>query len=723
MSARAKKSETAPPPGRWWRHVREFSGAGEGGGAPLLGTRWIVLRAVGVVYLFVFAGIIAEGRALLAPNGIAQLAEYFAQLRATFPNAAEAFLHAPSLFWLDASAGMIAALGWIGLAAAAAVVLNLWPRMALFACWVVFLSFASTWRAFSPAQLDKLMIEVALLCVPFAPAGFRPGLGAASPPRPIAICAMRWLLLRVMFESGLVKLTAGDPHWRDLTAMDVMYETSPFPTILGYLDHQMPHVYHVLEIALTFAAELVAPIAAVVGGRRGRWFAFWTWTALQAGIQLTSNFGWLNTASFGLGFLLLDDAMLRSAAERMGFKKWGAWFASQPALAAAPEIARWRLQGLRVALGAHFYLTLFSLVRASGVAANDIPVVLAWPAGALREFRSANGYYLYAKFEAVRYHVEFAGSNDGGRTWRAYPYKHIPQREDRIGGFIAPWFARFEATMEIEVLSGRKSPVLPAVAGHLLARNASVTALFESDPFSDRPATMVRMRGYRLEFTGLETRSQTGRYWRREPAGDYLPMMWIDERGQIGERSLAAGDAALRSGNYVEAWRIFEEDYAAGFSAAGFRLADMQARGAGGRANPAKAFALYTELAKEGEVGAEHYLGICHEYGVGVPIDYAKAASWYRRAADHGYLPAVFSLGTLHAQDRIAPRDDARGLSLLLAAAERATGDDPVSRHVRENQPALAKRLIERMTAADVARAKRRAVDLRPDRKPLPGEN
>jgi len=52
--------------------------------------------------------------------------------------------------------------------------------------------------------------------------------------------------------------------------MDVMYETSPSPTILGYWAHQLPHAYHVFEIAFTFAAELVAPLLAVFAGRRGR---------------------------------------------------------------------------------------------------------------------------------------------------------------------------------------------------------------------------------------------------------------------------------------------------------------------------------------------------------------------------------------------------------------------------------------------------------------------
>ena len=35
---------------------------------------------------------------------------------------------------------------------------------------------------FSSTVIDQLMLEVALLCIPFAPRGFRPGLGADSPP-------------------------------------------------------------------------------------------------------------------------------------------------------------------------------------------------------------------------------------------------------------------------------------------------------------------------------------------------------------------------------------------------------------------------------------------------------------------------------------------------------------------------------------------------------------
>src|SRR5688572_6460033 len=144
-------------------HLVEFA---TGGGAAHLWTRWLVLRAVGLVYVFVFAGIVAEGKAILGPTGLAPAAALFRTLAST--SAIEAFFRAPTLFWLNSSAAMITALGWIGVAAAVALVMNLWPRLALSVCWLVFLSFVGAWGEFTPAQLDSLMLEAALLCIPFA---------------------------------------------------------------------------------------------------------------------------------------------------------------------------------------------------------------------------------------------------------------------------------------------------------------------------------------------------------------------------------------------------------------------------------------------------------------------------------------------------------------------------------------------------------------------------
>lgn len=696
-----RASHAAPRPSPSWpgRAIRDFAGLGDGG-ATYLWPRWLLFRAIGGVFIFVFAGIISEGSALIGPRGIVPLGEFFPQLRGMFPGPLDAFIAAPSLFWISIDPAWITFLSWGGLAAAFALTLNLWPRLALFACWIVFLSFVATWRVFSPAQLDGLMLEVALVSLPFAPAGFRPGLGAASAPRPIALFMMRWLLFRVMFESGMVKLAAGDPHWRDFTAMEVMYETSPFPTVLAYWDHHLPHAWHLFEIGLTFAAELVAPVLAVLAGRRGRWFAFLTWTAFQIGIQLTNNFGWLNVASIGLGLVLLDDQMLARIALR-----WKIPALPAPSTTAQRSAAPWRTFALHGALWTHFALSLVLLAKSCGL---PIAPALAAPVKLFSEFRSVNEYSLYATFAPERYQVEFEGSNDAGRTWRTFPYRHIPQQPDQMTGFIAPWFARFEATLQISAWNGKKSALIPAVASHLLARNAEVMRLFRADPFPDRPPTIIRMRGYRLSFTAPDTQRRTGHYWRKEFAGDYQPALYLTTGG-VAEFTLAPADDALRAGQVARALEFLEQQFTLGNLDAGLRLADLIARGAGGRPDGARAFALFSDLAARGEVAALHNVATCHEYGVGTAVDLAKAAELYRSAAERGYPLSFHSLGALHAQGKISPADDVAGMTLFLRAAARAKGDDPVSRFIREDPGGHRQRLSERMSAADIAAAKARA--------------
>ena len=301
-----------------WRNARAFSGLEPG--HSFLWPRWLMLRAAGAVFVVIFAGILHEGSALIGPEGLLPAGRLMEVARADYPGAVEAIFRTPSLFWISSSPWMVTTLQWTGFVAAIALLLNLWPRVALAACWVTLLSFARAWRVFSEPQVDWLMLEVALLSIPFAPSGLRPGLGADRPPSPLALFMVRWLMIRVMLGPGLAKFLSGEPRWRDFTALGHLYETAPCPTVLAYLDHHLPHAWHVFEWGLTFAAEIGAPLLAILGGARCRWIAFALWFGLQAGIQLTCNFGWLNTASIGLGLLLLDDQMLARAREKLGLR-------------------------------------------------------------------------------------------------------------------------------------------------------------------------------------------------------------------------------------------------------------------------------------------------------------------------------------------------------------------------------------------------------------------
>ncbi|MGC4071508.1 MAG: lipase maturation factor family protein [Nibricoccus sp.] len=693
-----------------WREAKDFSGFSKSG-ATYLWPRWLVLRAVGIVYLFVFGGIIVEGRALVGPAGVLPLASTLGQIRDMFPEFARAVLWAPSLFWLDTSNAMITALAWAGFAAAVAVVLNLWPRMSLFLCWALFVTFVSTWGRFSPAQIDRLIIETALLCIPFAPRGFRPGLGVHSPPHAFAVFTVRWLLFRLMVESGLVKITAADPHWRNLTAMDIMYETSPAPTVIGYWFYHLPHWFHLLEIAFTFVAELLGPLLAVFAGRRGRWFAFICWTLLQTGIQLTCNFGWLNVTAIALGLLLLDDQMLRSAADKLRLRSLSRFLSekiTQPVSQLRPAIT-WRTYALRTALGFHCYLTLPYFAEAAGLPRSFVTAPIFKPVDWFGGFWSANGYFFFAGFDSSHLQVDFEGSNDDGKTWRTYEYRHVPQRTDRTPPFIAPWFTRFETTLQIQGALTSEAPLLPVVAARLLARDPDVMNRFKRDPFSDEPPSVIRMRRYRMKYTDPETLRRTGHYWTKEFDADYAPAMYMNEDGEIAQFSLAKADAALQSRNFKSAFNEYEKQYEFGNLDAGYRLAFIHTRGLGVPRSPEKAHELFSQLADRGEARAMHQLGMCYEFGDGVPIDHRQATIWYRRAADRGLLHAIYALGTLAAKDRMVPRDDIEGLSLLLTAANRAAGDKALGDFILQDHPTQVSRITGRMTAVQIEQAKKRA--------------
>jgi hypothetical protein len=614
----------------------EFCGVAPG--ITLLWPRWLVLRAVGLVFVVVFAGILDEAQVLIGPRGLIPISWFLEQHRQAFPHALEAFVRAPGLFWLSSGTAMINGVGGLGLLAALALVLNVAPRLALFTCWIALLSFVTAWGLFSGSQVDQLMLETALLCLPFAPAGLRPGLGERTPPRPLAVFMLRWLLFRIMFEAGIVKLLSGEPRWWNFTAMDVLYETSPLPTILGYHLHQLPHAFHVLEILVTFAAELAAPLLAVFGGRRGRWIAFATWTVFQTGIHLTNNFGWLNTASLGVGLLLLDDQMLAALAHRLSLPRLAALFT--PAVTAPSPLPRWRRAVLHGCLWLHFALTIYFFVVLCRIPTDRAPLSWLQPVRTVFEpLRSANAYTLYATLLPAHYGVEFTGSNDGGVTWRTYDYRYLPQSEDRMSPFIAPRYARFEQTLQIESTRDTPSPLYPVVATHLLQRDSAVIARFARDPFPDRPPTLIRMPGYKFNFTDSATRARNGKFWRKTYEGDYQPLMGLNARGEI--------ETAATPFDQV---RMFAEH---GNAPAQDRLGFMYANGDGVARDPAAAARWYRAAATQGFTAAQFTLGLIYAEGDGVPRDEVEALVWFDLAARAGDAEAVKNRAI--ARQRIGP--------------------------------------------------------------------
>src|SRR5690606_30255823 len=110
----------------------------------------------------------------------------------------------------------------------------------------------------------------------------------------------------------------------------------------------------------------------------------------------------------------------------------------------------WKRAPLWGGLWAHFALTTYAFVLWVSLGAVDFSGDPSRPMRyGFSDFRIANPYTPYATFLTERYGMEFMGSNDGGITWRAYQYPHLPQEPDQIVSYVAPRFLRFEAASQI----------------------------------------------------------------------------------------------------------------------------------------------------------------------------------------------------------------------------------------------------------------------------------
>ena len=185
-----------------------------------------------MVYLCAFTSLGGQIEGLIGSRGLLPVAGYLQPL-AAMP-LAERFVRLPTLAWLNSSDGALLALCAGGAALAALLIFGILPIPCLALLWLCYLSLMSVGQDFLSFQWDALLLETGFLAIFLAPAHSgreRPARRGAARGR--VLWLLRWLLFRLMFLSGVVKLASGDPTWRGLTALRFHYETQPLPTPLG----------------------------------------------------------------------------------------------------------------------------------------------------------------------------------------------------------------------------------------------------------------------------------------------------------------------------------------------------------------------------------------------------------------------------------------------------------------------------------------------------------
>jgi hypothetical protein len=509
-------------------------------------SRWIFLRALGLIYFSAFYSLIFQIRGLIGPRGILPAEQYLSAVeRGLGPLR---FWYAPTLLWLSTGSHMLMALCWVGIVASLLVTVNVWPRANLVICFICFLSFVSAAGDFSGYQSDGMLLEAGFICLFFAPAGFLPGWGRRSLPVRASLFLLLWEWFRIYFESGVVKLASGDPQWRHLTAMDQYYQNGPLPTWIGWYVEQLPHWFQASTVVATLALELVI-VWMLFLPRRWRIVCFFIVTPWQIAVILTANYAFLNYIVLALGFLLLDDRFLM----RFVPAKWrfvvpesdsetATVNEDDPISVVREEPSIVQTSGLRrqlrpialaftaVVLSWIFYATTVPMLQMFW---RSIPLPTA-PLIALQPFRIANEYGLFAVMTPNRYEIEFQGSDDG-QTWVAYRFSHKPQDINKAPGIYAPYQPRFDWNLWFASLgSWTQYPIVPRTEELLLTNDPAVLTLFAGNPFPSHPPRMVRAVLWQYWFTTIDEKRATGNWWRRLLLGAYAPTLTIGPDGKIG---------------------------------------------------------------------------------------------------------------------------------------------------------------------------------------------
>lgn len=469
--------------------------------------REVLQRGVAALAVIAFVSTLNQFRPLLGEHGLLPVPELLRRA----PR-----LRGPSVFrwgYTDRRLVVVAATGAV---LAASVVLGLpqlgppWvPLVVLLATWLAYLSIVNVGQTFYGFGWEMLLCE-ALFTVAF--------LGSQQVPPPVTIVvAVWWLVFRLEFGAGMIKIRGGR-EWRDLTALMYHHETQPMPGPLSRQAHLLPPWFHRGEVLGNHVAQLVVPFLLFVPGPVGS-VAAAVVIVTQLWLIVTGNFAWLNWITVVLAASAVTDS---------------AWHWLIPAIPT-------ELAGPGGAADAATSPPWWIVVV---LAASALLLVLSWwPLRNLvsrRQLMNAsfnrwmlvNAYGAFGTVTKRRIEIVVEGTSTrvpGGPggvelddDWQEYAFKGKPGDVRAIPRQWAPYHLRLDWLMWFLPLGRLWEPWFEVFLLRLLQADAAALRLLAHDPFGGRPPARVRVRAYHYRFATRAEFRERGVRWVRTLEGEVL---------------------------------------------------------------------------------------------------------------------------------------------------------------------------------------------------------
>ena len=413
----------------------------------------LFLRLLGFVYLIAFASLWTQVDGLIGDRGILPAKDFLGAANEYFSKQippASPVWNLPTLAWINPHNALLNFLCAGGVLLSVLLIVGVLPISSLILLWFFYLSLVHEGQVFLSFQWDILLLETGFIAIFVAPFGLRSRfLNDRHPPR-LAIWLVWWLLFRLMFESGAVKLTwnnwqfglDGSPvpnTWSSLTALDYHYWTQPLPIWTSWYAAKLPSWFQKLSVLFVFFVELVLSWL-IFAPRKLRHVAFGGITLLMFLIAVTGNYNFFNLLTFVLALTLLDDSVYpRSLRERIGGVDYP-WLASP---------TRWRsfllvpFAGLALLIGASQLMEAAAPAKVSH-AFLDSKLNIT-------QFFLVNEYGLFRQMTETRPEIVIEGSVDG-KDWKPYEFRWKPGDPSRPPRFNTPHQPRLDWQMWFEAL-------------------------------------------------------------------------------------------------------------------------------------------------------------------------------------------------------------------------------------------------------------------------------
>ncbi len=457
-------------------------------------TRLVIQRGLAFVYLIAFIAVIHQFKPLLGEHGLLPVPQFVKQVR---------FTRSPSIFFWFPTNFAFDLFGWIGVALSLFAISgfsekfgNLISAATWGALWLIYLSFVNVGQTFYAFGWETLLLESGFLAI---------FLGSEkTTPSFLVILLFNWLLFRLMFGAGLIKIR-GDTCWRDLTCLEYHYETQPMPNPFSWYFHWLPVWIHKTGVLFNHFTELVVPFAyfapspiSAVAGLITLFFHSWLFAS--------GNFSFLGILTMVLALSTFSDSWLKHVIP-----------IHPPEIAPPSPLYLSAVLGLTVLVVALSFYPVRNMISQNQLMnASFEPLHLV------------NTYGAFGAITRLRYEVIIEGTDEPVLTWatrwREYEFIGKPGDVRRTPPQIAPYHLRLDWLMWFAAFSSPdQHPWFISFLEKLLEGDKSVLGLLRYNPFPDEPPKFVRALLYEYSFTTPEERRQTGAIWNRKLIGLYFP--------------------------------------------------------------------------------------------------------------------------------------------------------------------------------------------------------